>query len=121
VPDQKVFALVGQEAAIVAACVAVGRLFHVGTSPNHLVAASGCVLLLGIEFGLVALTVGAAIGSRGVASMWPRPWPQSRTWSSTLVPAVGRIRPARFVSLFYWSFGNNQLTAGLGADEGAAS
>jgi hypothetical protein len=30
---------------------------------------------------------------------------------------VARIRPARFVSLFYWSVGNNQLTAGLGADE----
>jgi hypothetical protein len=29
----------------------------------------------------------------------------------------GSDPPARFVSLFYWSAGNNQLTAALGADE----
>ena len=67
---QKALAMVGQAAVIVvvvAACVAVGRIFHVTVSPNHLIGASAGVLLLGIDLGLVALAVGAATGSRGVA------------------------------------------------------
>ena len=117
---QKVLAMVGQAAVIVvvvAACVAGGHIFHVTVSPNHLIGASAGVLLLGVDLGLVALAVGAATGSRGMAIGVATAVAGASYLVSSLAPVVNWVHPARFASLFYWSVGNNQLTAGLGVDE----
>ncbi len=117
---QKALAMVGQATVVVvvvAACVAIGRIFHVTVSPNHLIGASAGVLLLGIDLGLVALAVGAASGSRGVAIGVATAVAAASYLVSSLAPVVNWIRPVRFLSLFYWSVGNNQLTAGLSVGE----
>ncbi len=117
---QKSLAMVGQATVIVvvvAVCVAIGRIFHVTVSLNHLIGASAGVLLLGVDLGLVALVVGAASGSRGVAIGVATAVAAASYLVSSLAPVVDWIRPARFASLFYWSVGNNQLTAGLSVDE----
>jgi ABC-2 type transport system permease protein len=117
---QKALAMVVQAAVIVvvvAACVGIGRIFHVTVSPNHLIGASAGVLLLGIDLGLVALAVGAASGSRGVAIGVATAVAAASYLVSSLAPVVNWVHPARFVSLFYWSVGNNQLTVGLSAGE----
>ena len=117
---QKALAMVGQAAAIVvvvAACVGVGRIFHVNVSTNHLIGASAGVLLLGIDLGLLALAVGAATGNRGLAIGVATAVAAASYLVSSLAPVVNWVHPARFVSLFYWSVGDNQLTAGLGVDE----
>ena len=117
---QKALAMVGQATVIVvvvAACVAIGRIFHVTVSPNHLIGASAGVLLLGIDLGLVALAVGAASGSRGVAIGVATAVAAASYLVSSLAPVVNWVHPARFVSLFYWSVGNNQLTVGLSVGE----
>jgi beta-exotoxin I transport system permease protein len=117
---QKTLAMVAQAAAIVvvvAACVAVGRIFHVDVSTNHLIGASAGVLLLAVDLGLLALAVGAATGSRGLAIGVATAVAAASYLVSSLAPVVNWIRPARFVSLFYWSVGDHQLTAGLGLDD----
>ncbi len=117
---QKVLAMAGQAALIVvvvAACVGIGRFFHVDVSMDHLIGASAGVLLLGVDLGLVALAVGAATGNRGLAIGVATAVAAASYLVSSLAPVVNWIRPARFVSLFYWSVGDNQLTAGLGVNE----
>ncbi|MGO8872442.1 MAG: ABC transporter permease, partial [Acidimicrobiales bacterium] len=117
---QKVLAMVGQAAVVVitvAACVAVGRIFHITVTLDHLIGASAGVLLLGIDIGLVALAVGAVTGSRGAGIGVATAVAAASYLVSSLAPVVNWVRPARFASLFYWSVGNNQLTAGLGVDE----
>jgi len=69
--------------------------------------------LLGIDFGLLAILVGSRTGSRGVALGVTSAIAAASYLFSSLAPVVAWIRPARYASLFYWSVGNSQLTAGL--------
>ena len=77
---EKVAALAVQAAAIVVVTtvvIAAGRLFDVHLGTGYLLDASVGVLVLGIDFGLVALAVGAISGNRGtalgVAAAWRPP------------------------------------------------
>ena len=117
---EKAAALGAQAAAIVVATTAVlalGHFFDITVSTAHLWGSSLGVLLLGIDLGLVALAVAAATGRRGTALGVASGLAAASYLISSLAPVVAWIRPARFVSLFYWSVGNDQLSSGLSASE----
>jgi ABC-2 type transport system permease protein len=99
---------------VVAACVYVGRGFELALDPWNVATASLAVLWLGIDLGLIALTVGAVTGSRGSAIGVATAIAAVSYLISTLAPIVSWVRPLRFASLFYWSVGNNQLADGAG-------
>ena len=102
-------------AAAVTTCVLIGRGFQLAVSPANAVATSIAVVLLGLDFGLVALTAGAATGRRGTALGIASALAAASYLLSALAPAIPAIRPARYLSLFYWSAGNNQIGQGVSA------
>jgi ABC-2 type transport system permease protein len=99
-------------ALTVAACVYLGRAFQVTLDPAHVATATLAVLLLGIDLGLIALALGAATGSRGTAIGITSALAAVCYLISSLAPVVNWIHPLRYVSLFYWAIGNQQLTRG---------
>ncbi len=114
---QKIAAMIAQALAlivVVAACVYVGRGFELALDPWNVATASFAVLALGIDLGLIALTVGAATGNRGSAIGVATAIAAVSYLISSLAPVVSWVRPLRFASLFYWSVGNNQLADGAG-------
>jgi ABC-2 type transport system permease protein len=114
---QKIAAMIAQALAlivVVAACVYAGRGFELALNPWNVVTASLAVLALGIDLGLIALTVGAATGNRGGAIGAATAIAAVSYLISSLAPVVSWVRPLRFASLFYWSVGNNQLANGAG-------
>ncbi len=119
---QKV-ALLGAQALLLAAatmlCVLAGPGFGLPIDVGHLAGISLGVALLGIDFGLVALAVGAWSGSRGAALGISAALAAVSYVVGALAPVVAWIRPARYVSLFYWSIGNGQLSGGLTAGSAA--
>ena len=54
-------------AVAVAICVIIGRGFQLSISPADTVAVSGALVLMGLDFGLITMAVGAATGRRGTA------------------------------------------------------
>jgi ABC-2 type transport system permease protein len=117
---EKVVAMCIQAALIVmvvTAVIALGHFFDIAVGAADLWGASLGVALLGIDFGLVAMAVGAATGSRGNAIGVASAIAAASYLVSSLAPVVAWIRPARFASLFYWSVGNKQLTVGFNLGE----
>lgn len=115
---QKVGAMALQGAAVAAAvavCVLVGRWFDLSVATGNVLAVSGAVLLMAMDFGLAAMAVGARTGRRGEAIGVASVLAAASYLVSSLAQVVSWLRPARYVSLFYWSVGNNQITSGVGA------
>jgi ABC-2 type transport system permease protein len=102
---------------VVTAVIALGHFFDIAVGAADLWGASLGVALLGIDFGLVAMAVGAATGSRGNAIGVASAIAAASYLVSSLAPVIAWIRPARFASLFYWSVGNKQLTVGFNLGE----
>jgi ABC-2 type transport system permease protein len=100
-------------AAAVTACVFAGRGFQVTVSPAHAVATSIAVVLMGLDFGLVAVTAGAVTGRRGTALGIASALAAASYLTSALASAIPAIRPARYLSLMYWSAANNQISQGV--------
>ena len=116
---QKVVALVLQVVPVAFATLVLtllGRSFDLGLGAGDVVGATVGALLLGIDFGLLALLVGALTGSRGTALGVTSAVAAASYLVSSLAPVTQAIRPLRFVSLFYWSTGNGQLGSGLSAE-----
>jgi ABC-2 type transport system permease protein len=112
---EKIVALMAQALALtlaVAACTYVGRAFELTLDPWNVATALLAVLVLGIDLGLIALTVGAATGSRGTAIGVTATLAAASYLISSLAPVVSWIHPLRFASLFYWAVGDNQLASG---------
>jgi ABC-2 type transport system permease protein len=80
---------------------------------NTVTATSG-VLLLGIDFGLLAMAIGAATGDRGHALGIASAVAGASYLVSSMAPVVSWLEPAKYASLFYYAVGNNQLGDGLG-------
>lgn len=95
------------------ACVLAGRGFELTVGVGNLVEITVGALLLGIDFGALALTIGALTGSRSTALGVTSALAAASYLISSLAPVVHWIRPARVVSLFYWSVGDGQLVHGL--------
>ena len=95
------------------ACVLAGRGFQLNISLADLAGTTAGVILLGIDFGLLALALGCRTGRRGTAIGITATAAAASYLVSSLAPVVAWIRPARYASLFYWSVGNSQLSTGL--------
>ncbi len=115
---QKLAAMAAQAlllAASVTACVLIGRGFQLADSPADTVATSIAVVLMGLDFGLVAITAGAATGRRGTALGIASALAAASYLLGALASTITAIRAARYLSLFYWSVGNDQISRGVSA------
>jgi ABC-2 type transport system permease protein len=115
---QKVGTLVLQALPVALATlllVLIGRNFDLALGIGALVGTTLGVLLLAVDFGLLALLVGALTGSRGAALGVASAVAAASYLVSSLAPVTHWLRPFRVASLFYWSVGNDQLVRGLSA------
>lgn len=113
---QKVTAMAVQAlllAAAVAICVLIGRGFQLNIGPASTIAVSAALLIMGLDFGLVTMTVGALTGRRGTALGIGAGLAAVSYLVSSLASALSAIRPGRYFSLFYWSAGNDQISRGV--------
>ncbi|MDQ6848854.1 MAG: ABC transporter permease [Actinomycetota bacterium] len=94
-------------------CVLAGRSFELSVGIGQLVAITIGTLLLGIDFGALALLIGALTGSRGTALGVTSSAAAAAYLISSLAPVVPWIRPVRGVSPFYYAVGQGQLVQGL--------
>jgi ABC-2 type transport system permease protein len=97
----------------VAIVTVIGRSFDLTITPSHAISISVATALMGVDFGLIALAVGAATGSRGAALGVGTALAAIAYLISSLAPVVDWIHSARYVSLFYWSVGDNQILNGV--------
>ena len=90
-----------------------GRAFDLDVDVAHLASTTLGVALMGIDFGLFAMAVGARTGNKGealgIASGGGAPPTSSARWRPS---SSGSSRPAT-LSLFYWAVGDGQLDEGL--------
>lgn len=113
---QKVAALVAQAtvvSVVTGLVVLVGRSFELAVPIGHLVGATVGMLLLGVDLGLLALAIGSATGSRGLALGITSAVAVVSYVVSAMAPVVSWMRPLRPASIFAWSVGRNQLATGL--------
>jgi len=109
---QKAWAMV-LLAATVTLCVVIGRGFQLTVGVGDAVAISVALTLMGLDFGLIAMAIGAATGRRGTALGIASGLAAASYLLSSLAPAISAIRPGRYLSLFYWSVGNDQISGGV--------
>ena len=100
-------------AAVVALLVFIGRSFDLSVTAPNVVSVSGAVLMMSLDFGLLAMAVGALSGRRGTAVGLATALAGASYLVSSLAPVASWVRPARYASLFYWSVANDQITAGV--------
>jgi ABC-2 type transport system permease protein len=113
---EKAFAMAVQAAvlgAAVAVCVVVGRSFDLDVGVADAFSVSAGVCLLGLDLGLVTMAIGGATGRRASALGAGTAIAAASYIISSLAPVVSWIRPARYLSLFYWSVGDNQISRGV--------
>ena len=113
---QKTAAMALQAAVVAAAltlCVLIGRSFDLTVSVPTNLTMSVAVLLLGLDFGVIAMSIGALTGNRGAAIGVATAAAAASYLISSLAATVAWIRPARYASLFYWTVANNQINHGL--------
>lgn len=104
-------------AFVVALCVLVGRSFDLAPSPGHVVGVSATVGLLGLDLGLVAMAIGAWTGRRGTALGAATAIAAASYLISSMAQVASWLHPLRFLSLFYWAVGDNQLESGITAPQ----
>ena len=113
---QKVWAMAVQSlllAATVTVCVIIGRGFQLTVGIGDAVAISVALVLMGLDFGLIAMAIGAATGRRGTALGIASGLAAASYLLSSLASTVSAVRPGRYLSLFYWSVGNEQISRGV--------
>jgi ABC-2 type transport system permease protein len=97
------------------AAVFAGPAFDLRLGTGAVVGVTVGVVLLGLDFGLLALAVGALTGSRSRALGIAGAVAAASYVVSSLAPVIDWIRPWRFASLFFYSVGDGQLVDGLSA------
>jgi ABC-2 type transport system permease protein len=100
-------------AAVVTVCVVAGRGFQLAVGPGDAVGISVALMLMGMDFGLVTMAVGAATGRRGTAVGAGAALAAASYLLSSLASTTPGIRPGRYLSLFYWSVGSDQISKGV--------
>ena len=93
--------------------VLAGRRFQVTLEPGPLLATTAALVVLGVDFGLLALFIGALTGSRSTALGIGTSVAALSYVLSSLAPTIHWIHRVRWVSPFYWAVGNGQLTHGV--------
>jgi ABC-2 type transport system permease protein len=104
-------------AAAVTICVLTGLGFQLDVSPGDVTAASVALVLMGLDFGLITMAVGAATGRRGTALGAGASLAAASYLLSSLASTVSWIRPGRYLSLFYYAVGNDQISNGVSAGD----
>ena len=94
-------------------CAVAGRGFDLTIGTQALIGVTLGVLLLGIDFGAIAMLIGAATGSRGIAVGTTSALAAASYLISSLAPVVSWLHPARFVSPFFYAVGDGQLSHGI--------
>jgi ABC-2 type transport system permease protein len=102
-------------ALVTMVAVFAGRGFDLRLGTGAVVGVTVGVVLLGVDFGLLALAVGAITGSRGRALGVAGAAAAASYVIGSLAPVIDWIRPWRFASLFFYSVGDGQLVDGLSA------
>ena len=97
----------------VAVLVIIGRSFQLTITVGNVASVSAAVFLMGLDFGLIAMAIGALTGRRGTALGAGTVLAAASYLVSSLAPVASWIRPARYASLFYWSVGNSQISGGV--------
>jgi beta-exotoxin I transport system permease protein len=113
---EKAAAMVVQAAVLaiaVGVCVVVGRSFHLTTTIGNVAACSASTGLMGLDFGLAAMAVGALTGRRGTAIGVATTLAAVSYLLSSLAAVVSWLHPGRYVSLFYWAVGDDQISRGV--------
>lgn len=113
---QKAAAMASQAlllAASVAASVIIGRGFQLTVSPASTIAISVALVLMGLDCGLITMAIGAATRRRGTALGVGAGLAAAWYLLSSLASTISWIRPGRFLSLFYWSVRNDQISTGV--------
>jgi ABC-2 type transport system permease protein len=113
---QKAAAMAAQAAALtvtVAVLVIIGRSFQLNVTITGVASVSAAVFLMSMDFGLIAMAIGALTGRRGTAIGAGTALAAASYLVSSLAPVASWIRPARYASLFYWSVGNSQISGGV--------
>jgi ABC-2 type transport system permease protein len=117
---QKAGAMAVQALVVAAAatvCVFIGRDFQLTTSPADTIAISAALVLMGLDFGLITMATGAATRRRGIALGIGAGLAAASYLLSSLASTISWIRPARYLSLFYYSVGNDQISRGVSAGD----
>ena len=104
-------------AAAVTIAVFIGRAFDLAISPGNAIAISAALVLMGLDFGLVTMAAGAATRRRGTALAVGACLAAVSYLLSSLAQTISWIRPGRYLSLFYWSVGDDQISKGLSAGD----
>ena len=94
-------------------CVLAGRDFQLHVSLGNAIGIALALTLMGLDFGLVTMAVGAATGRRGTALGVGSALAAASYLLSSLAAVIADIRPGRYASLFYWSVGNDQISSGV--------
>lgn len=102
-------------AAAVTVCVFTGRGFQLTISPASTIEIAVALVLMGVDFGVLTMAIGAAAGRRGTALGLSAGLAAASYLLSSLAATISAIRPGRYLSLFYWSVGNNQISRGVSA------
>jgi len=113
---QKVSAMALQTlllAAAVTACVIAGRGFHISIGAGNAIAVAAAVTLMGLDFGVVTMAVGAATRRRGTALGVGAGLATVSYLLSSLAATIASVRPGRYLSLFYWSVASDQISKGV--------
>lgn len=98
--------------ALLGAIVA-GRLFDLDIPVAGLIAFCVSLALLGALFGMLALAVGAATGSKALGTGIAATVAAATYLVSSLAPVVSGVRPLRWGSPFWYATGGNPLANGL--------
>lgn len=107
-------------ALVTLAAVLLGRGFELRLALGALLGTTLGVILLGVDFGMLALFVGALTGNRGLALGVASSVAALGYLISSLAPAVHWVHQIRSASPFYWALGDSQLTLGLSMWSGVA-
>lgn len=106
-------------AVVTALCVVAGRGFSLPLPPSGVLGVTVGVILLGIDFGAIALLIGAVTGRRAIALGASSALAALSYLVGSLAPVVTWLHPARFASLYYYAVANGQLEHGISAADAA--
>ena len=91
-------------------CLLAGPAFDLAPEWAGVLAVTATTCLLGWDFGLLALAVGATTGSRGMALGVGAAVAAATYVVSALASTVRWVHAIRWLSPFYWSVGGGQLS-----------
>jgi len=98
---------------VTALCVLAGHQFDLTIGTAGLTGVTIGSLLLGIDFGAIAMLIGAVTGSRATALGVTSALAAAAYLISSLAPVVSWLHPARYASPFFYAVGDGQVSHGL--------